>query len=167
MSTLSVDTIQGKTTAGTVAMPSGMVVQTSFHSFNTATTINTNSDADVGGSSHTFTPKFASSLLILSYSLSVQLVRSNTYQGGTINFVVDGSLIQSASADYEVFLGLGSGSINNYLRVDKEVSMSASNTNAKTVKLMGRPYDTSNSGYILVNGSSLYRSSIKIQEIAQ
>ena len=28
MSTLSVDTIQGKTTAGTVAMPSGMVVQT-------------------------------------------------------------------------------------------------------------------------------------------
>ena len=28
MSTLSVDTIQGKTTAGTVAMPAGMVVQT-------------------------------------------------------------------------------------------------------------------------------------------
>ena len=167
MSTLSVDTIQGKTTAGTVAMPSGMVVQTSFHSFNTATTLNTNSDADVGGSSHTFTPKFASSLLILSYSVAVQLVRSNTFQGGTINFVVDGSLIQSASEDYEVFLGLSSGSINNYLRVDKEVSMSASNTNAKTVKLMGRPYDTSNSGYILVNGSSLYRSSIKIQEIAQ
>ena len=167
MSTLSVDTIQGKTTAETVAMPSGMVVQTSFHSFNIATTLNTNSDADVGGSSHTFTPKFASSLLILSYSVAVQLVRSNTFQGGTINFVVDGSLIQSASEDYEVFLGLSSGSINNYLRVDKEVSMSASNTNAKTVKLMGRPYDTSNSGYILVNGSSLYRSSIKIQEIAQ
>jgi len=167
MSTLSVDTIQGKTTAGTVAMPAGHVVQTSFHSFTTATTLNSNSDADVGGSSHTFTPKFASSLLILSYSVAVQLVRSNTFQGGTINFVVDGSLIQSASEDYEVFLGLSSGSINNYLRVDKEVSMSASNTNAKTVKLMGRPYDTSNSGYILVNGSSLYRSSIKIQEIAQ
>ena len=28
MSTLSVDTIQGKTTAGTVAMPAGMIVQT-------------------------------------------------------------------------------------------------------------------------------------------
>ena len=28
MSTLSVDTIQGKTTAGTVAMPAGMVIQT-------------------------------------------------------------------------------------------------------------------------------------------
>ena len=27
MSTLSVDTIQGKTTAGTVAMPAGMIVQ--------------------------------------------------------------------------------------------------------------------------------------------
>ena len=70
MSTLKVDTIQGKTTAGTVAMPSGSVVQTSFHSFNTATTLNSNSDADVGGSSHTFTPKFASSLLILSYNSS-------------------------------------------------------------------------------------------------
>ena len=38
MSTLSVDTIQGKTTAGTVAMPSGHVVQTvSNTSYGTAT----------------------------------------------------------------------------------------------------------------------------------
>ena len=167
MSTLSVDTIQGKTTAGTVAMPAGMVVQTTFTSWNTATTLNSNSDADVGGSSHTFTPKFASSLLILSYSVQVQMARTSTAQGGTINFVVDGSLIQSASADYEFYLSLGSGNINNYIRLHKEVSMSASNTNAKTVKLMGRPYQTGNTGYILVNSSALYRSSIKIQEIAQ
>jgi len=145
----------------------GLCVQTSFHSFNTATTLNSNSDADVGGSSHTFTPKFASSLLILSYSVAVQVVRTNTSNGGTINFVVDGSLIQGSSNDYEFYNSLGSGNLNNYIRVDKEVSMSASNTNTKTVKLMGRPFATGDSGYILINNSSYFRSSIKIQEIAQ
>ena len=165
-STLKVDTIQGKTTAGTVAMPAGHVVQTSLHTFTTSTTLNSDSDADVGGSSHTFTPKFASSLLILSYSVAVQVVRNNTSNGGTINFVVDGSLIQGAPYDYEFYNSLGSGNLNNYLRVNKEVSMSASNTNAKTVKLMGRPYATGDSGYILINKDA-FRSSIKIQEIAQ
>jgi len=166
-STLKADKIEGVTASGTVQMPVGHVVQTSFHTFTTSTTLNSDSDLDVGGSSHTFTPKFASSLLILSYSVQVQMARTSTAQGGTINFVVDGSLIQSASADYEFYLSLGSGNINNYIRLHKEVSMSASNTNAKTVKLMGRPYKTDNTGYILVNSSALYRSSIKIQEIAQ
>ena len=42
MSTLSVDTIQGKTTAGTVAMPSGHIVQT--------TTMVATNDVQVTGS---------------------------------------------------------------------------------------------------------------------
>jgi len=145
----------------------GLIVQTSFHSFNTATTLNSNSDLDIGGSSHTFTPKFASSLLLLSCSVSVQQTRSNTFQGGTINFVVDSSNITHASDDYEHYLSASSGSINNYIRFYKEVSMSASNTNAKTVKLTGRPYHTGDSGYLVVNESSNFTSSIKIQEIAQ
>ena len=167
MSTLKVDTIQGKTTAGTVAMPSGMVVQTSFHSFNTATTLNSDSDADLGGSSHTFTPKFASSLLLISYSVHVQMKRNTTAQGCTINVVVDSSNITHSAQDYENYIAIGSGNTNNYLRIHKEVSMSASNTNAKTVKLVGRPYATGDSGQAIVNNSANFTSSIKIQEIAQ
>ena len=60
MSTLKVDTIQGKTTSGTVAMPAGMIVQTTFQKFTTNTSLDSSSDADIGGSSLTFTPKFAS-----------------------------------------------------------------------------------------------------------
>jgi len=167
MSTLSVDTIQGKTTAGTVAMPAGHIVQTTFHSFTTATTLNSDSDADLGGSSHTFTPKFASSLLILSCSVAVNIYRQNTNQGGTVNFVVDGSHIQNATEDYEIYYSVPSGNTNGYFRLNKEVSLSASNTNAKTVKLMGRPYATGNSGALYINANGNFHSSIKIQEISQ
>ena len=45
--------------------------------------------------------------------------------------------------------------------------MSASNTNAKTVKLVGRPYAIGDSGQAIVNNSANFTSSIKIQEIAQ
>lgn len=167
MSTLKVDIIQGKTTAGTVAMPAGMVVQTTFTSFNTATTLNSNSDADIGGSSLTFTPKFASSLLILSCSLSTNIYRGNTNQGGTVNFNVDGTNIDYPSDDFEVYYAIGSGTTNGYFRFHKEVSVSASNTNAKTIKLTGRPYSTSNSGALYINANNTFYSSIKIQEITQ
>ena len=46
MSTLKVDTIQGKTTAGTVAMPSGLVVQTVIHDFQDETINRSDCDAD-------------------------------------------------------------------------------------------------------------------------
>ena len=169
MSTLSVDTIQGKTTAGTVAMPAGSVVQTSFHTFNTETVLNSNSDADIGGASLTFTPKFASSLLILSCSVSIQINRNSSASGGTVNFVVDGVNIDhpTNSADYEHYINMNSGNTNNYTRTQKEVSVSASNTNAKTVKLVGRPQDTGDSGLLRINPSGYFNSSIKIQEIAQ
>ena len=167
MSTLSVDTIQGKSTAGTVAMPAGMIVQTAFHKFTTATTLNSDSDADIGGSSFTFTPKFSSSLLILSCSVSVNMYRGNINQGCTINFNVDGSNIDYPSDDYELYDSVPSGSVNVYVRMNKEVSMDASNTNTKTVKLTGRPYATGNSGVAVINSSSYFTSSIKIEEIAQ
>ncbi len=167
MSTLKVDTIQGKTTSGTVAMPAGMVVQTAFQTFSTETTFNSNSDADVGGSSLSFTPKFASSLLILSYDLHINLYRqSTTAQGGTINFVVDSVNISHASQDYENYhLMPSSGTFDDHRRIHKEVSISATNTNAKTIKLTGRPW--SNSGQLLVNIGGAFTSSIKVQEISQ
>ena len=169
MSTLSVDTIQGQTAAAKVIMPAGYVVQTSFHKFTTENSFNSNSDADVGGSSHTFTAKFASSLLILSCSVLCQMQRSSSNQGGTVNFVVDGVNIDHPlnSADYEMYINMNSSNTNNYVRFHKEVSMNASNTSAKTVKLVARPHDTGNSGVLKINSGANFTSSIMIQEIAQ
>ena len=169
MSTLSVDTIQGQTAAAKVIFPAGVVVQTKFHSFSTATDFNTNSDADVGGSTVTFTPKFASSLLILTMSVSIQINRSHSNEGGTVNFVVDGVNINhpTNNADYEHYINMNSGNTNLYTRTHKEVSMNASNTNAKTVKLVARPHDINNSGVLRVNPTGYFNSTIKIQEIAQ
>jgi hypothetical protein len=166
-SRLLVDKIEGKTTSGTLQMPAGMIVQTSFQKFTTNTSLSSNSDADIGGSSLTFTPKFASSLLILSCSVCVNLYRGNINQGCTINFNVDGSNIDYAQDDYELLDSIPSGTTNAYVRMNKEASMDASNTNAKTVKLTGRPYATGSSGVAVINPSSYFTSSIKIQEIAQ
>ena len=64
MSTLSVDTIQGKTTAGTVAMPAGMVIQTLENSDYTRTTSTSTTFADTG-LSQAITPKFSTSKILV------------------------------------------------------------------------------------------------------
>ena len=64
MSTLSVDTIQGKTTAGTVAMPSGMVIQTLENFDYTRSTSTSTSFADTG-LSQAITPKFSTSKILV------------------------------------------------------------------------------------------------------
>ena len=166
-STLKADKIEGVTASGSVQMPAGHVVQTSFHTFSDQTINTSDSNVELTGSSHTFTPKFASSLLIISFSVNLQMSRSDTDQGFTINVVVDSSNINHSSEDYEHYLGISSGNLNHYVRTHKEVSMSASNTNAKTIKLVGRPYATGSSGQIRVNPDANFTSSIKVQEIAQ
>jgi len=63
MSTLKVDTITGKTTSGTVAMPAGMVVQTKTGTLNRLTTSSATM-ASLGSLS--ITPKFSTSLILIS-----------------------------------------------------------------------------------------------------
>ena len=66
MSTLSVDTIQGKTTAGTVAMPSGHVIQTIMHRSGSVATHNTTNTIEISTDFRaTITPKFQNSKIIV------------------------------------------------------------------------------------------------------
>ena len=168
-STLTVDNIVGATTAANVKLPAGCVVQTKFHTFTGETVLNSDSDADIGNSSFTFTPKFASSILILTMSVSIQINRLNSNNGGTVNFVVDGVNINhpTNSADYEHYINMNSGNTNLYTRTHKEVSINASNTSAKTIKLVGRPHATGDSGVLRINPTGYFTSSIKIQEVTQ
>jgi len=79
MSTLTVDTIQGKTTAGTVAMPAGSIVQVQATTSDAQTTV-----SGVGFSdfmSVAITPKFSSSKIHVS--CSINLSAQNTTGGST------------------------------------------------------------------------------------
>ena len=168
MSTLSVDTIQGQTAAAKVIFPAGVVIQTQFHTFTNITSVTSSSYADVGGSSFTFTPKFASSLLHITASVHCYTYRSSTNNGGSVDINVDGSNI-TASGDAREFMVEvgGASSIYVFCRQHKEVTISASNTNAKTIKLQMQNKTSADSGGFRINDGNNYTSSIKVEEIAQ
>ena len=79
MSTLSVDTIQGKTTANTVAMPSGSVIQVV-----STTTTDTSSLASVNflefsALSTSITPKFSSSKIFVTLNICIGNANDDNY----------------------------------------------------------------------------------------
>ena len=79
MSTLKVDTIQGKTTANTVAMPSGSVIQVV-----STTTTDTSSLASVNflefsALSTSITPKFSSSKIFVTLNICIGNANDDNY----------------------------------------------------------------------------------------
>lgn len=71
-STISVDTIQGSTTAGKVVMPAGHVVQcVQFYQAQTSSTSTTSSSMVATGLKKTITPKFSGSLIIVECHLGM------------------------------------------------------------------------------------------------
>ncbi len=69
MSTLSVDTIQGKTTAGTVAMPEGAMLQVVQNHVTGYSTTSSSSMASTG-LTVTITPKFSSSKVLITGNIN-------------------------------------------------------------------------------------------------
>ena len=77
MSTLSVDTIQGKTAAGTVAMPAGYVIQTLQFTAGETSIGNTSANTVINS---TFTPKVSGS----KFAVWLEIPNcTNTSGGGT------------------------------------------------------------------------------------
>ena len=169
-SILKADKIEGVTASGTVQMPAGHVVQTKLHSFNDETEIASTSFTDCTGSSFTFTPKFASSKLIINFNAHFYAYRDLNGQGGTIELNVDGSRVGDPvdATGYEHYYSFTATTVVNMLIVaTKEVQIDASNTNAKTIKLQARAYVSTNNGKVEINEGGLHTSTIKVQEIAQ
>ena len=169
VNTVQVDTLQGKTTAGTVTMPAGHVIQTQFHTFTDITTETGSSYVDVNGSSFSFTPKLASSLLHISYSVHAYIFRlSSDDNGGSVDINVDGSNISASGDAREVYVAVGgSSSLVIFNRLHKEVTVSATNTSSKTIKLQMQNNTSADSGGFRINDGSNYTSSIKVEELAQ
>ncbi len=107
MSTLKVDTIQGKTTAGTVAMPAGHVIQTVTNEFSTDTST-TSTSFVASGLIVSITPKFSTSKIIISltggtktWGTSAPLGPTNLYRqltGGSYTSVVRLSYVTQNSS---------------------------------------------------------------------
>jgi len=175
MSNLLVQNIKhtNGTTAATVSSGGafsspGHVVQTVYHSFSDETVITSTSFTDCTGSSFTFTPKFASSKLIINFNAHLYIFRDSAGQGGTAEVNVDGTRIGADGTAYENYYALtGVTTVNNLIVASKEVQMDASNTNAKTIKMQARAYSTANNGKIELNENANHTSTIKVLEIAQ
>ena len=67
MSTLSVDTIQGQTTAANVKMPAGSIMQTLSTTKKDDFSMSSQTYADVTGLSVTITPKYNTSKILVRY----------------------------------------------------------------------------------------------------
>ena len=181
MSTLSVDTIQGKTTAGTVAMPAGMVVQTAYSSTTTKIHSST-SQADVTlMTADAFTPKFSSSHIHIILNMhfgyynpngGLQVVRAisggattfgigdvpDTFNGGNGFWTADEFVLASASDDFYTIAQMG-----GYV-----VDTNHSTTNAITYSLRATSIGSINFNRAQTapeNGNA--RSSITLMEIKQ
>ena len=96
-STLTVDTIVGATTAGTVKMPAGNIIQTEFIYVSAETGIDTNNSyTDITGSSVTITPKFSNSKILVETFINVYLgnnVSSTSWNSCTMRLLRGSTVI--------------------------------------------------------------------------
>ena len=94
-STLSVDTIQGATTAGTIAMPSGSVVQTIINNPDTGgSTLDVTTFTEVSSGMRTsITPKFSNSIIYIQFNLLVGCSNATTMRHWRIlNFATSAAI---------------------------------------------------------------------------
>ena len=83
MSTLSVDAIQGKTTAGTVAMPAGATIQVvDSGAKTTSVTVQSTTFTDTNMVSVAITPKFATSKIYVVVTQNIQVWNNANYATG-------------------------------------------------------------------------------------
>ena len=171
-STLTVDNIVGATTAANVKMPAGYLVQRQTTKFATAYTNTSESFTDIGGATLTFTPKFASSLLLITfnYNLNVYTSGTNTNAGGIVKLLHDGTALDyNAAGNYEHYFqndaGAGTGP-NHFMRQVKFAEVAASNTNARVIKAQARIYNATTTA-IRINQAGVYTSYFIVEEIAQ
>ena len=148
MSTLSVDTIQGKTTAGSVKMPAGHIIQqvrsrsaANLGTINDTTYVKINSALDV-----TITPKFATSKLVI-HAVANVLISTNNYPATFFKFYRDGSVISEHDQTYGAgYVQVNTGELGAFLPYIYAED-NANNTNSTTFSLYARSNTTGGNSY--------------------
>ena len=169
MSTLSVDTIQGKTTAGTVAMPSGHIIQVvKSGNFQSANVSGTSSSYATMGSdfSLAITPKFSNSVILIEAALNPYTSGSNN--SGTYNISKDGGSSFIAANDTNGFgivptHGTASGTYSHFII---SCSDTVSSTSTVTYQIYFRSDNTNNNITFYGNHQNM-SNHITLMEIKQ
>ena len=116
MSTLSVDTIQGKTTAGTVAMPSGHVVQTVSNSSYSSATYSLSASTEQNVLSCTITPKFSNSHMFIQCFWYYAPISSNDDFGLAMRREIGGSLTGYVNGSQNMDSARGKFTVGSFTR---------------------------------------------------
>ena len=182
MSTLSVDTIAGQTTAAKVKLPADYVLQVKHGILTAATfTHQTTSFANITGLSVSITPKYSTSKILITLNLMCSISSASFFirmSGGNST-----SIIGDATGDNRVsaFMGMGrqmSGLLLNEsaFSLSGQVLDSPATTSAVTYQPQVRVSDTSSTRTFHINkaaedNNNVYRgryiSTITAMEIAQ
>ncbi len=170
MSTLSVDTITGQTTAANVKFPAGVVIQAVDTSNNGEVTVQNNTFVDTG-LTLSITPKFATSKILVTCTQQVQAWNTSSYAtarwrimrnvgGGAFTAIYQDT---SAANGNIFFYDYGGSGINCYTPVSYTMIDTPSTTSACIYKTQG--CQGSNGGNrAIFNGSAPAR--IVLMEIA-
>lgn len=177
-SILKVDTIQ--TTAGTapttkdLGFAAGSVIQMVNTSWNTKTTISSQSATAITGASLAITPKFSTSKIVVMVNLSMKVNDTNTTYYNTGFEILRGSTqLQTLAGD-----NAGPFEIGHYdgghsggelcVRYSNNIVDSPSTTSATTYSVKGKAYGTAGSILTVNHGDTTFgQSSIILMEIAQ
>ena len=174
MSTLSVDTIQGQTTAANVKLPAGCILQTVNTSFTTQTKVTATSYAAISGASLAITPKFATSKILVIINFSCRVFDANTnYANGSFQILRGSTSLQTVPTDgtgtFEIgAFDSGGSSVELNVRYVNTILDSPNTTSATTYSVKMAAYGSAG-GEIGVNLGSAANgtSTIILQEIAQ
>ena len=168
MSTLSVDTIQGQTTAANVKLPAGAVLQTLQTQDNTFTA-NTSSSYVATGLYLAITPKYATSKILVSIIINGIFVNAVT-TAGSLALYADSGSGDTSLIEFDNNLGYveaGSGRIFG-ASSGFQYLHDINTTNATTYKVYMKR--ATGSGSVYLNNyatSAVTGCSIVCQEIAQ
>jgi len=170
MSTLSVDTIQGKTTAGTVAMPAGMIVQNVFAENTTQVILSNSSGASNTfidtGLTATITPKFNTSKIYVLLSQHLRMNDSSGYaeSGVGYKFFRGSTAIYTTNTNYATYIYHNDTAEQDWRGWQTIVVLdSPSSTSSLTYKVQLAKYGD---GYLSAQDNS-NQSSLTLMEIKQ
>ena len=104
MSTLSVDTIQGKTTAGTVAMPAGMIMQLVTNTYSTPVAFSDGGAYADSGLTCQITPKFSTSKIFITVSQHFKLHHATADAGVGWKIFRDSTNVKSSAVNYAHYI---------------------------------------------------------------
>ncbi len=149
-------------------LPVGSIIKIDKVKSSTVTTTSDANFTDANGLTLSFTPRLASSTLKITADVQFKhQMTSSNLSGGTFVIVHDGTIIDNTPETYEIYdqsSGGGATESNHYMRATKTTFISASNTNARTIKVQIRRFGTSDAS---INWGNAFTSHLIVEEIKQ